>query len=371
MPGIRLDNFADFALATDAAVMTGPDKIINDLSRYHTYNFFRIWNRHKKIGGGNGIEDYIELKPINTGQWVNSGHTFNVTSTDGLVKHQVNWARYANYLTWDKDEVEMNEGPEAKAKTYKKVYKSKRMRVRENTASDLETALWADPTNEMELPTGTTAVAPTTPRQMYSIPALITNDGLAPSAFTTSGTVQGIDPSNPDYVNWRNQFYSLANWESELEAALFEMKHMSKWEKSGGPADEVMTGTSVENVECYCDFKTLDTIRRILLARNDSLAYLGQRDDTLRYMNVKFNWAEPLGGPTTTETEQQIFGVNWDYLMPTCRKDYFMKLFGMDNGGPFVPWDTPLQRVLYEFTDVQLFLASRRRHFKIFHQDAA
>lgn len=366
MSVIRLDNgFADFALLTDRHVMSGVDEIVNDLSKYNSYTYFKAFKRSRNIQGGNGIRDDIELLPDETAEWIGSEHTFTPTSSDGTVTIEAHWARLANHLKWNEEEVENNQGGRgSRLQVYKDVYKSKRLRRRQNTADMLEDSLWATPNQKMEIPIGSTTVGVGDERLPYSIPALLTTDGLAPSQFST-GTILGVSPSV--YTNWQNQNTTFTNFANEIEDKLMDMYYLSTWEKAGSPADSTMTANDASGCIMYCDFRSLKELRRILRDSNDRLTSLGQYDKSITYMGRPFEWANPLGNGSIDETNQIIYGVNWDWLTPVIRRNRFMRLFGMPRGGPFIPPLTPSVRILYEYTDVNLFLRSRRRHFVISH----
>jgi hypothetical protein len=360
----RLDNFADFALLTDQKVMTSPDTIINDTSRFRCYTFFQAWKRKKNLQGGNGIKDYIELKADKTGQWVNSNHKFDPQSSDGTVEHSCAWAEYANHMFWEADEEKCNEA-DRKA-TYKRLYNSKRIRRAQNTIDDLEASLWAAPDSLMELAIGNTT-SPDKARIPYSLLSLITVNGLAPAAF--GGTVMQVSPTT--YPNWRNQSARFTNFANEIEDLLFDMYYNSKWDVAGSPHDGVMTGTPEDGCVAYADLGSIKTLRRILRNSNDRLTNLGQFDKGLTYLGKPIMWAEPLGNADTADASKTIVGVNWDFMFPIIRDGMFMTLMKNPQGGG--PWILPLQpkaRVLYEFTNLNLWCASRRRHYRISHTTA-
>jgi len=263
--------------------------------------------------------------------------------------------------------------------SWKAIYKGKRIRKTQDTYDTLEAALWAAPVNEMNIPVGNTAVASSTPRRMMSIPAYITNTAdsvYVPTEFTTSATILNVNPTT--YANWRNQDFEFTpgSFESQIEDLLFEAYYMSTWNVAGGPQDGMMSGTPRDGCVMYCVLASIKKMRRILRDSNDRLTQLGQYDKTsnfsqstegiLNYMGKPFVWAEPLGDANTTEANQVIYGVNWNFLYPIVRKGRFMKLVkSRATGAEFEFPDQPTARVLYEFTDVNLWCSSRRRQFKI------
>lgn len=375
--GKRLDTFADYALKMDSIVFSDMDKIINDASQYRTYTFFEAFKRKRNIQSGKAIKDYIELTKSNTAEWVASNHRYNPVSDDGSVEQSLGWARLTNYIYYDEEEVE-DDGD--KMVCWKSIYKGKRMRKAQDTYDTLEAALWATPVNEMNIPVGNTAVSTSTPRRMMSIPAYITKTADSvyhPTAFTTSGTILGIDPDLAVNANWRNQHvkFTAGSFTTQIEDALFKAYYYSTWNLAGGPKDGDMTGTPTDGCVMYCDLASIKKMRSILRDSNDRLSQLGQYDKTsnfgqsgnfLNYMGKPFVWAEPLGDADTTEANQIIYGVNWAFMTPVVRKGRFLKLVkSRATGAEFEYPDQPTARVLYEWTDVNLWCSSRRRQFLI------
>lgn len=374
----RLDTFADYAIKMDQKVFSSVDDIINDASAYHTYTYFEAFKKHKNIQSGNGIKDYIELTKSTSAEWITNNHKFNPVADEGSVEQRLHWARLGQYIYWDEEETEDDGNPEI---AWKSLYKGKRMRKAQDTYDKLEASLWAAATDNMNIPIGNTTVATDTARRPMSIPAYLTSTNAAtpvlyPAAFTTSATILNVSPST--YANWRNQhkLLSSGNFSTEIEDALFEMYYASTWETAGGPNDGMMTGTPQDGCVIYADLVSIKKIRRILRDSNDRLEQIGQFDSThgfgqsgrgvLNYMGKPIVWAEPLGGASTSESSQVMYGVNWNFMFPIIRKGRFLKLVkSRATGGEFEFPEQPTARVLYEFTDVNLWCRSRRRHFKI------
>lgn len=371
----RLDTFADYALKMDSIVFSGMDEIINDASQYRTYTFFEAFKRKRNIQKGKAIKDYIELTKANSAEWAASNHKFNPVSDDGSVEQSLGWARLVNYIYWDEEEMEDDGDKEV---AWKSIYKGKRMRKAQDTYDKLEAALWATPVNEMNIPVGNTAVSASTPRQMMSLPAYITQTAdsvYVPTAFTTSATILNVSATT--YENWRNQHknFTTGSFASQIEDALFEMYYYSTWNLAGGPQDGLMTGTPADGCVSYWDLSSIKKMRQILRDSNDRLSQLGEFDRTsnfgqtgnfLNYMGKAMVWAEPLGDATTAESSQIGYGVNWAFMHPVVRKNRFLKLVKSRATG--AEFELPLQptaRLLYEFTDVNLWCASRRRQWLI------
>lgn len=373
--GLRQDaGFADFALKTDQQMFSDMDAIINDASQYRTYTVFEAFKRKKNIGSGNGIKDYVELTKSATAEFVASDHKFSPASDDGSVEHKSHYARLANYVYWDEDED--IEDDDDKLIRWKALYKGKRMRKAQDTYDKMETALWAAANDNMEIAVNSTT-APSTPRVPYSIPALLTSTNAATpvyNAFTTPATVMGINPTT--YPNWRNQHAELTNFQDEIEDGLFKMYYKATWNLAGGPKDGLMTGTPSDGCVIYGDLRSIMKCRQVLRDSNDRLASLGEHDAisnfgpgkglaTLSYMGRPIVWAEPLGDADIQDTSQVMYGVHWSFLDPWIHKNRFLKLMKHPAGGEWTFPEKPMSRVLYEFSDYNLWMSSRRRHFKI------
>lgn len=369
----RIDSFADFALKTDQLVFSDTDAIINDASTYRTYTVFEAFKRKKNLQGGNGIKDFIEVTKSATAEFIAANHKFSPQSDDGSKQHSCHWARLANYIYWEDEEVEGNED-NAQLVQWKSLYKGRRMRKAQDTYDNMEAALWAAADDRMEIPIGGTSPDASVARLPYSIPSLITSTSAATPVYSsfTAGTVMQLSPTT--YANWRNQHKLIANWQTDVEDALFEMYHNAFWNTAGGPADGLLTGTPMDGCVMYADLSTLKLLRRILRDSNDRLANLGQYDGStdlgtyrniLTYMGRPIVWAEPLGPATTADTSKTIYGVNWNFMHPIIRKDRFMKLVSSRHGGAFELPLQPTANVLYEFSDYNIWCASRRRQFKI------
>lgn len=350
--GKRIETFATFALLTDEKVMTGPEVYVNDANRNQRYAFFDAWGRHRVLQGGNGIKDFIELDRASTGEFVASNHKFDPKGTEGMTEYGTHWARYVNYVMWEDDEEEMNKGD--KRAQWKNLYKTKFGRMRQNTVEDLEAAMWAPPSEEMETPPSSDV---TVPRLPYSIPALLTTDGLSPF---NSGTIMGINPSTKP--NFRNSYDYWSNFRNDIEDLLFDQFHLTQYFPPAGPASNEFTGNTKDGMVMYADLVTLRELRAILRDSNDRLTELGQYDGEIGYMKVPFRWVPQLGGPDTPNENRRIYAVNFNFLFPICRNGRFMTLHS-DRGRAFKPHNMPMSNILYEISEYNWWIRSRRRHF--------
>ena len=355
--GKRIETFPEYARLTDAHLFSGPDELLNEAFQYRNSTWLQAWAKHKALQTGDGIKDFVELDTVATGEFISANHKFDIQGTDGSTEYSTQWAIYANYMTWEKEEKDMNEGD--RMRMYKRLYSSKRMRMRGNTIYDLENAMWATPTLAMEDPS---TLGNDVNRKPFSIPALITPSGTAPSQWSsTVSTVMGINPSTK--TSWKNQYTTFSNFESEIEGKLFDMFLLSQWQDWAVP-DAKITGTPEDGLVLYMDAASLKSLRNILRNSNDRLTSLGQYDRGITFMGKPCVWANPLGDTTTTTANQKVYGVNYDFLFPICRDGFFMKITD-DEGKPFRPHNQPRTNILYEFTEYNWWARSRKRQFLI------
>ncbi len=337
--------------------MSGPDAYINDSSIYRSNTFLQAFARKKNVQTGDGMKDYIELDKVATGGYIAANHKFDIQGSDGGTEYSSDWGIYGNYMTWEQEEREQNE--EDRKALYKRLYKGKRMRMRTNTLDDFNANMWATPTLAMESPS---SLANDVPRIPYSIPALITPSGTAPSGW--SGTVSTVMQINPTTkTGWKNQYAQFTNYEADIEGKLFDMYYLSNWNEVADP-EAGITGTPQDQLVIYADLASIKGLRNVLRNANDRMSNLGMYDTGVSYMNKAIVWAEPLGAQDTTTANQKLYGVNYEFLYPIIRDGYFLQITD-DHGQPFRPHNQPRTNILYEFTEYNWWMRSRRRHWLI------
>lgn len=360
MAGRNIETFPTYALLTDEMVMTGPEVFLNEANAYQRYAFFEAWGLKKDLQSTALIKDFIELDKVQRGRFVNANHKWNLKGRDGSSEYSIGWAVFGNYVVYEDEEIEMNEAN--RRAQYKRLYKQKIMQMHTDTADSLEDAMWANPNVAMEV------VGAEDVRLPYSIPALLTKGGAVADTITSGGgtTKFGINPSTK--TGWQNYSSTFSNFSTQIERRLFRAKHYTRFEPPRGAPQGSFTGTPNDRRVIYTDLRSLEDLRQILRDSNDNLSQLGQYDGMLTYDGSPIVWAVPLGGVDISETQQRMFGVNFDFLYPICRSGMFMKLKLAPYGGAFKPHDMPRSNVIYEYTEFNWWPRSLRRQFVIYHE---
>lgn len=358
--GRNIESFPTYALLTDKMVMTGPDVFINDSNDYQRYTFFDAWSLKKDMQATALIKDYIELDKVSRARFVNAATRWEVRGRDGMTEHQIGWATLGNYLTYEDDEIEMNEAD--RRAMYKRLYKQKVVQMHTDTADMLEAAMWANPDAKMEV------VGSDDVRVPYSIPALITRGGDVAVAMSSAGVTTKFNVNPSTKTGFKNYSSTFSNFSEQIELRLFRAKEYTNFQPPKGAATGSFTGTPLDRRVIYCDFRSLEELRTILRNSNDRLTALGQYDGKMTYDGVPIVWAVPLGGVDIDPFQQRLFGVNYDFLYPICRNGKFMKLMMAPYGGAFKPHDMPTANIIYEFTDYNWWARSMRRQFCIYHE---
>ena len=196
MPALSL--FTDFfTQTTGPAYLSGPDDVINDAQLRNFEAQATFFKSRKEVQGGASIKDMILLDDPLTAGTYQPGDAATVTNVQGGTTISLNWRFCRVPIVWTEAEVLLNEGGGASNATtqfhqFKKLRNFKYQQGFTSLVNKMERLLVAAASNaDMETAAGT---------EPYSIFASITNDGLAPSGFTT---VQGVNPSTSP--NWRNQ----------------------------------------------------------------------------------------------------------------------------------------------------------------------
>jgi len=216
----NVDVFKDLILGTTSTVYTGPDKLINDATRFQTY-FSRFEMQGGKMGdviqAGPEIIDQILLDVPQRAQFYNPNNgSFNYQRDDVLSQWKVNWRFLFTHKTWTEHEIILNTGGltgGALREKLKSILKAKDMACATDLVDTIEETAFAAPSStEMEGQEGS---------RPYSVLAFVSelSSGLPPG--WGSSTVMGINPSSK--TNWKNarQTYSdLPKVGTDLFAAL-------------------------------------------------------------------------------------------------------------------------------------------------------
>ncbi len=195
MAGAALSLFTDFFTdGTGPAYLSGPDDVINDAQLRNFASLSAFYAAKKEVQGGSQIKDVILLDdPLTAGAYL-PGEKASVSNIQGATTLTANWRFVRVPITWNEQEVLLNEGggENAMFQQYKRIKRFKYQQAYTSLFNKMERFMTAAASNaNMEAATGT---------DPYSIFAFVTSDGLAPSGFTN---VLGINPSSKSA--WQNQ----------------------------------------------------------------------------------------------------------------------------------------------------------------------
>lgn len=200
--GNPLSQFTDFMALTGPTYLTGPKDLIN-LAQKQTYllsRFLKGRGIDEVIQGGNAIKDDVLVSDGNTYTTYQPGDTHTWLNPQVTKEISVGWRFALDYMSWTKQEIALSIpsglSRSARHQVYKDLKRTKEQRMTTSMLNGMDSALLrpaagASNATQMEGSGG---------RQQYSIWAFITEDGLAPSGWTT---IEGQNPSTLDV--WRNQ----------------------------------------------------------------------------------------------------------------------------------------------------------------------
>lgn len=204
MAGSPLEVFTDFVNSTGPAILTGPEQIVNDVTRqtWTISRFMRGKSMNEMIQGGETIRDNIYLDLDSTFANYKPNAEFSYRNPQILTQWSIPWRFSKADTAFTDQEVGINSGELSKGARHHK-YKTLKHSIEQNLYTGLleglDDQLWARPdTAEMETTTG---------EKPYTIPAFINEEvnGLAAANVDVGGTawttIQGINPVTK--TNWK------------------------------------------------------------------------------------------------------------------------------------------------------------------------
>ncbi len=219
-----------------------------------------------------------------------------------------------------------------------------------STYQTIESGWWTTPS----LASMETAATATTP---YSIRAWITEDGLAPSGFTTIGN------QNPStQAKWRNQVstYTAGAIDITLEDALSDQFLKVNFE-SPPTMEKYITDTKWDKFNILTDINGRKTYQRITKQSNDRLVGdgkdLGVYTQTLMYAGVPVVYIKEMDAIGYASTQPRYFFVNSDYLYPVWHTSAYF-----EETEPMNSVNQPWVYVVHSDTWYQLICTSRQRN---------
>jgi len=230
--GSPVDVLTDLMFTTPPKFATNEETYVNEVSlrNFITKRMRAGRDLSDMIDGGESIRDDIFFDGTSSRQHYNPNEALNYKLVNILTQHQAPWTFTAASVAWTDHEIGLNFGrlrQSAQKKIFKKLYKSKMMKLWTDISNGEEADAWAQPSALMETSGG---------KKPQSIPHFINEfaNGLAPGVSTiqqlspvtypkwvpTQQSYTGLGASDPDVVTQtRNLFTALTrtwrsmNWE--------------------------------------------------------------------------------------------------------------------------------------------------------------
>ena len=201
MAGSALSVFNDFMTATDSAVLTSPDSIVNEAvkNNYLLRRFMKGRGPEEVLQGGKTIKDQILFDEDSTFEYYQPNATFTWQNPQVLEEWEIQWRFCVDHMSWTDHEIELNAGgglsSKARHAVYKRLRKVKEQRLWTSLINGVDDALFAVPdADAMEAAGGT---------KPYSIPCFINEatSGLFHNGTAAWTTKQGINPGT--HTKWQ------------------------------------------------------------------------------------------------------------------------------------------------------------------------
>lgn len=353
-----LASFADFVLSTGSKLVSSPNRIINDATKQTYFIGQMVKGRDVSltVQAGKTIIDRVQLSDSGTATFYDPMEDLDIQNVDVMRAVEVRWRFLVDHYCFDETEMELNGGD---PQTYfKNLLKGKRQACETSLWNKKESALWAPPAVGTMETAGTGGVP-------YSIPCLVTPDGLAPSGFTT---VMGLNPTTES--GWRNQVESydpdnVLDLNDGLLRAMDRMFLKVQFEApQGGPQEYFENDRLMKmKIATNMDGRTLlasitrDTNDRLIPANN-----LGWVAGNIVYAGLPVQYVRELdtalinSGAVIASGEPWFYYLNLNYLFPVFHARMYMK--------EHEPKDHPRQpftKVVWKNSYYNLFCQSRRR----------
>lgn len=385
--GLALSGFSQFMSITAPHTFTDAESVINDaqLTNYRTLGYMLRGQRMSRVvQGGSMIQDRIFLAAVRRARSYKplAQQNYGITQTGKM--WQVPWRFFLNDVSWNDETTVLNAGSSMTSKARKEAYKNYWFELMQNMYTDQmaywEEVLWATPNKAtMEAQDG---------QEMYSILAFLnehTNGLFNPGSAGAGGvwtTVQGIDPTASDALNWVPT--QLTYGQGDTGFTKGNLKNVLN------ALDRVYMKTDFQppplQRQYFEDPMSLDKpgafIACSLIGR--SMVMHVYRESKDRWIDMKDPFQNPTyaGAPfvyiaqldvatpyaistTSTGTEQtatvvgpRFYGVQPDYMSTVFHADRYMT-----NLGIFTEKESPTEHTMPINTFGNLVCRSRKRHF--------
>ncbi len=349
--------FNDFVKATGVKVATSPDRIVNDAVK-NTYMLSRMLKGRdaaQSVQSGQKIVDRVQLTDSGTADFYHPNEDLDIQNVDTLVSIEIDWRFIADHYSYTEEEVTLNSGdPQT---YYKNLLKSKRQTCETSLYNKMEATLWRQPSNsDMEASSG---------KIPYSIPSLITSDGLAPSGFTT---VMTLNPSTNS--GWQNQTENydpsnLTDANDGLVRAMDRMWHKVRFIAPRGGAQEYFENDRLQKMVIATNLDGITTIQTLTRDANDRLVpanNLGWVAGNVAYAGLPIEYISELdealinNGAVIESGKPWFFYINLMYLYPIFHTEMYML-----EKEPMQHPRQPFSYVVWKRTYYNLFMNSRKR----------
>ena len=356
MPGQALSLFTDFFThTTGPAYLTGPDVVLNDAQLRNFEGLDAFMRTKRSVQGGASIKDMILLDDPGTAATYQPGEQASISNIQGGNTLTVNWRFIRVYITWTEAEILLNQqGVNSRSAMFHQFKKLKSFKYQQGYTSLLnliEKLLFAAANNgNMEASAGT---------EPYSVFASVTDDGLAPSGFTT---VQGINPTTK--TKWRNQTASYTastpfDSSNGIIAGFDEISQLVTFKRPPS-AKEYFDSEEFRSQWIATNREGRMMYMRAIRANND-ITRAGPQDPS--YGSPVFNNV-PVRAAEALDEQSSFSAASPDYLF--LNGNHFKMIFHdqkfMQVSQPMVFPDKPDTTVVWVDTYANLFNSSRARH---------
>lgn len=355
MAGAALNAFTDFFTdTTGPAVLTPEDDIINDAQLRNYTASDLLFKSRREVQGGNQIQDVILFDDPGTASTYKPGAARTIVNTQNLTTVSVPWRFISAYTTWTEAEILLNEGGGDMYKQYKNLKRSKIQATMTSLMNLLERKLLADPDSAA----ASAGMEATGGEEPYSMLATNTDDGLAPTGWTT---VQGKNPTTE--TNWRNQTASYTastpyDTDNGIIGGFDTMSQLTEF-KAPPQKQEYFTTSQFTSMVILTNREGRANFMKAVRANND-ITRIGPQDPA--YPNPGFNGipiqaVEALDDLSifTSGSPHYLF-YNMEYIKLIFHREKFLQI-----GEPLTPSDKPDTKVVWIDLYLNAFCRSRKR----------
>lgn len=349
--GLTLSGLADFVVETGKHTLE-PGKVLMEAvnQTWLLGDLLKGKDTAVTVKSGKSLSNVSDFSGATQFEFYQPNATFTYSIENTAVELAYNWRFAHDVWVYTDHEVELNK----QGSQFEQIYdliKHRRGRCEISMFAGMEAALWTTPsTSTMEAAGGT---------RPYSIPAYITEDGAAPSGFTT---VAGVNPST--YTRWKNQVssYTAGAIDTTLVPAFDELIRKVNFE-SPQTLQQYVEDTSFSKFKILTDINGDKTYARLTREANDQLrtangrdlGYVNQGSNVFRGIPVKY--VKEIDNRAYPATQPRYFWVNSDYLYPVYHTSGYMRELP-----PMRSPNQPYTWVVHKDTWYNLICTSRQRH---------